>query len=316
MSFLAENAALGVLATCWGATLSASALSFTVAPLVAKEFGISDALAPFTNSLFLIGMAVIASLSAFLFDSCGRRVGFASGAAVGALGGAVGVIGVLHKSALLIFVSSFFVGVAQGLAQFYRFAALERASTPSRRPIAVGFVLSGGFVAAFAGPELTPATDSLGANSVGSFGAIVVLHTLNGVLSLAVPLKRWENDNEQDAPLLPDEDADGEVLHIHAEGDSSFSNSKRSLSVASQSETPHLARQALLGLLLQPRCVVAVLVATFAQMVMVGLMSPLGLEMTAHNIPDHLITRTFELHIASMYGPGEQAPAVAIDLYI
>jgi MFS family permease len=338
MGLLGENIALCLLALCWAATLSASALSFTVAPLAAKNLGISDSLAPFTNSLFLIGMALIAALSVFLFDKCGRRLGFAGGAAIGALGGAVGVIGVLQKSSDLIFVSSFFVGVAQGLAQFYRFAALEL-TTPERRPVAVGLVLSGGFVAAFAGPSLTPATESFGANYLGSFGAIVVLHILNGVLSLSVSLGKPEvskprsDSNSDDAKAsICDVDrsnsSNGGFADTSLSSESLLRNSRdRQLSseccVFSEEDQNKLVlldkdlgkgnntvgealprTQSLFHLLMQPACVVAVLVAMLGQGVMVGLMSPLGLEMTAHDIPDHLITLTFELHIASMYGPG------------
>ena len=42
----------------------------------------------------------------------------------------------------------------QGFGQFYRFAAME-VCPPARKPFAVTLVLSGGVLAAFAGPQLS-----------------------------------------------------------------------------------------------------------------------------------------------------------------
>jgi MFS family permease len=362
-----EYLSLCILALCWAATLSASAISFTVAPLVASDLGASDSFAPFTNSLFLAGTALVAGASAQLFDRVGRRAGFVSGALIGALGGGMGVWGVLQEANTLVFASSFLVGIAQGLAQFYRFAALEIAA-PERRAVAVGLVLSGGFIAAFAGPSLTPATEGLGAHSVGSFGAIAVLHALNALLSLTVHIpqragpqggadRRREStsvdargpqysfgaDGGVGSPLPPPRSTDrssasssraglAAALLVAADGGSGGSGGRGDgdggdggdgdydddddgaglLEAPEESQwvlkppPPHHPHhsQPLLPLLRRPRAVVSVLVATLAQTVMVGLMSPLGLELIAIGVPDRLVTLTFELHIAAMYGPG------------
>ena len=96
--------------------------------------------------------------SASLFVRLGRLPTFALGAAAGMGGGALGLAAFkweLPPSAL--FVACALIGLAQGMGQFYRFAALE-VVRPSRKPLAVTLVLSGGVIAAFAGPQLAIAT--------------------------------------------------------------------------------------------------------------------------------------------------------------
>ena len=224
-----EFLALATLALAWAATLSASCLLVSIAPLAAIDLGVSRALAPFTCGSFLLGCALVSAPSASLFTRLGRRGGFLVGAVAGMLGGTLGLVGSIFKvrGSAFIFAASALVGLAQGLGQFYRFAALE-VSHPSRKPFALTLVLSGGMIAAFVGPQLAIATqgvlptgdgggnssgnssgtnssgtNSSGTNSsaggggggaeeeerfAGAFAAIVALHLLNALLSLAVCL--------------------------------------------------------------------------------------------------------------------------------
>ena len=68
------------------------------------------------------------------------------------------------------------MGVNQGFAQFYRFAAAE-ASSAAFRSRAVSLVLAGGVFAAFAGPNIGALTRDLlsGGSYAGSFAAVVAL---------------------------------------------------------------------------------------------------------------------------------------------
>jgi len=52
-----------------------------------------------------------------------------------------------------LFVGCFLVGLGQGLGQFYRFAAVE-ISSGDMKSQAVTYVLSGGVLAAVAGPSI------------------------------------------------------------------------------------------------------------------------------------------------------------------
>ena len=153
-----EALPLLMYALCWGLTLTCSCLLVSIAPLAAVARGAPAGLAPFTCGAFLLGAAFVSLPSASLFQRLGRRRTFAIGAAAGMGGGALGLAAFKWElPASALFASCALVGLAQGMGQFYRFAALE-VVRPSRKPLAVTLVLSGGVIAAFAGPQLAIAT--------------------------------------------------------------------------------------------------------------------------------------------------------------
>lgn len=325
----AETLALITLALCWACTLSASCLLVSIGPLAAFSLGAPEALAPFTCGVFLLGAALVSVPSASLFGACGRRGGFLCGSACGVAGGVMGLLDViLDLRAIGIFGACFLVGLAQGLGQFYRFAALE-VCAPTRKPLALGLVLSGGVIAAFAGPQLAIVTRSIGPTAsiqrleaasgggdgedvrfAGSFSAIIALHLLNASLSpficMLPPRRRRGARNE---PLLPDghappaETASGDACPA-AVGVSS-EVAEASAGAVNGSKPPEWQpRPSLWRLMSQPRCIVAVGVSAVAQSAMVGLMSPLALAMEADGLAHTVGTYTYEAHFACMYAPG------------
>ena len=63
----------------------------------------------------------------------------------------MGCGGMTFERVGLVFVGCFFVGLGQGLGQFYRFSAVEIAPQDMKNE-AITYVLSGGIIAAFLGP--------------------------------------------------------------------------------------------------------------------------------------------------------------------
>jgi MFS family permease len=112
----------------------------------------------------------------------GRRAGFSLGAALGVLGGAAAMIGVLRGSFLLLCLGMALVGAQAGFATFYRFAAVESVP-PERRERALGWVMSAGVVAAFVGPWLARRTKDLWSTAfAASFAALFVMAVLSVAL--------------------------------------------------------------------------------------------------------------------------------------
>ena len=368
-----EFLALLTLALCWACALSASCLLVSIAPLAAERLGANTELAPFTCGVFMLGAACVSAPSAPLFQALGRRGAFFVGASAGIFGGVIGVVATLFNlRAFFLFVACALVGLAQGMAYFYRFAALE-VCAPPRKHIAVNLVLSGGIIAAFAGPQLAIATrhivgspsigpfaraDDMGAEMVdafdgvsarvgvdvgsgveltasefvGSFGAIVCLHLLNAVLSLAVCLPPAGHGGGAAATerLLDDDHLGGAPPPLVLGGRDVPTASRGTLGKSALDEPPLMApptvppltssssaatpmapppvppppRRPLQTLVAQPRCLVAIGIATVAQTSMVMLMSPLVLAMQDLSFASATRTLTYELHFASMYGPG------------
>ena len=317
-----EAVALLLLALCWAATLTCSCLLVSISPLVAQILGASEALAPFTCGAFLLGAALASLPSTFLFSAFGRRGGFLFGALCGIAGGALGLIALRFSlPAVAFFISCALIGLAQGFGQFYRFAAFEVA--PSRKPVAMALVLSGGVIAAFAGPQLAlltaPQTATASASEFeGSFIAMMALHLLNGILSACACLpppggQPTSPPDNRNAPLLAD---DGQQAAAAAKAAALAGDPPprptASTTIASSSNTPlhynpwapRPRHRSLHRILLQPQCLVAIGIGAASQTMMVVLMSPLALVMEDDGFKASTRTLTYELHFASMYAPG------------
>lgn len=139
------------LALAWALTLTTSTLLTTIGPLSAKYLGATDALSSFTIGVFLLGAAVSSVPSSFLFRRLGRSGGFSVGCFCQIVGSSFGYIAMSSEIVPLLFIGCFFIGLGQGLGQFYRFSAVEL-SPESLKTSAVTYVLSGGIIAAFCGP--------------------------------------------------------------------------------------------------------------------------------------------------------------------
>ena len=223
-----------------------------------------------------MGAALISVPSAALFRRCGRRSGFLVGCVLAVASAGLGAAAVLLQEVALVFAACFAAGLAQGLGQFYRFAAME-VCTPSRKPFAVTLVLSGGVIAAFAGPELANETADAfgdGRKYLASFVAVGAMGVLNAVFCSLV---RYP----------PAANAASELMLAVEEG-------------VGDAPPPSL-----LSLMAQPRCMLAVAMATAAHTSMVMLMSPVTLAMEAAGFPSlhagfNQVTFTLEMHFFSM----------------
>jgi MFS family permease len=166
-----------LLAIAWALTLTTSTLLTTIGPLSAKQLGASDSFAAFTIGTFLIGAAVSSVPSGLLFRKYGRFLGFSVGCMCQIIGSIFGSFAIASKDITSLYIGCFFIGLGfffiypffftvhhiilfkgQGLGQFYRFSAVE-ITPPELKSRAVTYVLSGGILAAFAGP--TSATYSM-----------------------------------------------------------------------------------------------------------------------------------------------------------
>tara|TARA_R110002020_G_scaffold338673_2_gene553959 strand:- start:310 stop:1518 length:1209 start_codon:yes stop_codon:yes gene_type:complete len=139
---------------------AAQALFQTVSVLVMTIGGLAGSvLAPAPEwatapiAAMFLGTAISTVPASMWMTRVGRKIGFVTGANLGALGGLLAAAGMLTSSLLLLCLGTFLAGTYQGFAQFYRFAASEVAEGDFK-PRAISLVLAGGVVAALAGPAL------------------------------------------------------------------------------------------------------------------------------------------------------------------
>lgn len=170
-----------LMMTVVGLLLSASAL-------VGARLAGSAALATFPLALqYLVTLLALAPASR-LMARWGRGPVFMAGAACGGAGLLLAAAGIAFERFSLFCMGAACVGIYGAVGQFYRFAAIE-AVPLAQRGRAVALTLSGGVLAAFAGPAIARATrDLLAEPFLASFLALVAGAFLAALLAGALHL--------------------------------------------------------------------------------------------------------------------------------
>jgi MFS family permease len=137
------------------------ALSSTVVSLLTSVSGLSGAylapgrsLATLPVTATVCGTLLMIYPASTLMGRLGRRGGFMFKAAVGVLGGAVCALALEAASFPLLIFGAFLLGIFSAFGQYYRFAAIDAATSPQARTSAVAIVTGGGAVGGVTGPFL------------------------------------------------------------------------------------------------------------------------------------------------------------------
>lgn len=133
--------------------LSAIVLSMSLAAILGSLLAPDKSLATLPVAAMVIGTAMASLPAAMLMRHLGRRVGFLFGASLGMVGSAVAGYGLWQDSFALFALGHLLLGSYQGFANYYRFAAAE-AVDAAHTTRAISWVVAGGVVAAFLGPQL------------------------------------------------------------------------------------------------------------------------------------------------------------------
>ncbi len=125
----------------------------TTTALAATTIAADPALVTLPMALQYLATMVATSPASFLMRRLGRRGGFTIGAGIMAAGGLVSAYALLVRSFPLYCAGALLIGSFNAFAMYYRFTAAEAAGEGARGR-AISYVLAGGVVAAFCGPEL------------------------------------------------------------------------------------------------------------------------------------------------------------------
>lgn len=142
-----------LLAASQAMMLSAIVMSMTLAAILGSILAPTKSLATLPVAVMVIGAAIASLPAAMLMRRLGRRAGFLIGATLGVAGSAVAALGLQQQSFQLFVLGHLLLGSYQGFANYYRFAAAE-AVDPAHVSKAISWVVTGGVVAAFLGPQL------------------------------------------------------------------------------------------------------------------------------------------------------------------
>jgi predicted MFS family arabinose efflux permease len=143
----------------WGLALgqalliTGNILLVSVTALIGQQIAPSAALVTLPVALQFLGLMGVTLPAALLMRWLGRKTGFFIGNLMGVGGALLAYIALSGENFALFCLSTFLLGMAIGVGQQYRFAAVE-ACKPDQNARAIALVMGGGVLAAILGPNL------------------------------------------------------------------------------------------------------------------------------------------------------------------
>lgn len=194
-----------LLAGCQAFNRMGSSMVVTTGAIIGAQLAAEPTFATLPIAIMFVAQTLVTFPSSMLMKRMGRRVGFVLACLFGAVGGAVCAWAIVINSFWLFCGGIIGLGMFNGTALFYRFAAADSA-TPAYRSRAISLVLAGGVVAGVLGPELAKWSKDLFLPYVfsGVFVAIA-LNALAGIPLLYMadlPRPSMEEWRERGRPLF------------------------------------------------------------------------------------------------------------------
>ena len=183
--------------TVWGLAIAQALLMagnillVSISALVGKELAAHPALITLPIACQFIGLITATMPAAHLMQKLGRKTGFILGNLIGIFGTWVALQGLLETSLAMFALGTFLIGIAIGVGQQYRFAALESCAEPLHAR-AISMVMAGGVLAAIIGPNLAILSQDWHPDSpyAGAFFGLFGLYVLALLLLLVLPLPK------------------------------------------------------------------------------------------------------------------------------
>lgn len=182
--------------TVWGLAIAQALLTsgnimlVAVSALIGQQLTDNPLLITFPVATQFVGLIMATLPAAHLMQRLGRKVGFILGNLIGLFGTYVAWQGLLADSLYLFATGTWLIGMAIGVGQQYRFAALDLC-TVEQRARAIGIVMGGGIIAAVLGANLSIWAQGWAVKPfVGAFYGLAALYTLALLLIAFLPLPK------------------------------------------------------------------------------------------------------------------------------
>lgn len=187
-----------ILAACQALLFTGNVVLIALNGIVGYEFASDKSLATLPVTTFVIGVALATIPASLYMRQVGRRAGFMTGAALGAVGAAIATYAVHIASFWLLCSGTALMGVYSGFGQYYRFAAADMA-TPEFKSKAISWVMAGGIAGGILGPESTKLTRDLASPEfMASYGALVGVALLALMLLALIDIPPLSQEQRKD----------------------------------------------------------------------------------------------------------------------
>lgn len=159
--------------------MSVNTLLLTASSIIGFELADNKALATLPLAIQFFSTMLVTIPASLLMHRIGRRNGFITSSMIGLLGSLLAITAILQHSFVLFCFSTILFGVYTGFGNYFRFVATE-VVPPEKSNTAISYVLAGGVLAAFIGPNLASfSKDIMDVAYQGSFIAVFCLYLMN-----------------------------------------------------------------------------------------------------------------------------------------
>ena len=141
------------LSGCQALFISSSSIMITTSAMIGASLASNPEYATMGVGMTFLAMMLCSYPMSLLMGRLGRRIGFIFGFGVAMLGGLLVGYSILQQNFILYCFSSFVMGCGMSCGQYLRFASIEVAGKLYKGK-AISYVLAGGILAAFLGPNL------------------------------------------------------------------------------------------------------------------------------------------------------------------
>ena len=154
-----------------------SSLLITVSALIGLDLASNKAFATLPLAIQFIAVMMTSIPASLIMGKWGRRAGFLTAGVIGVAGGCIALIAIYQHSLLLFCVATFCFGAFSAFGNYYRFTAPEIVPE-DKKNVAISWVMAGGVVAAFIGPNLATWSQNLIDMSVyaGAFVIAIIVY--------------------------------------------------------------------------------------------------------------------------------------------
>lgn len=147
------NKNVWLLAACQSLMMTNNALLVTTSALVGLILADDASLATLPLALQFMATMLSSIPASFLMAHLGRRHGFLLGSIIGLIGGGLATIAIYNTNFWLFCLGTVLIGTFNGFGNYYRFAAVDLVSATLKSK-AISYVMAGGILAAFLGPNI------------------------------------------------------------------------------------------------------------------------------------------------------------------
>jgi MFS family permease len=179
-----------LLAACQAMLMTGGSLLIATSALVGFRLAPDKALATLPLAMQMLASMLTSIPASLLMQRIGRRAGFLTGSSIGIGGAGLAAYAIVTGNFALFTLSAAVSGMFAGFGNYYRFAAADVASA-DYRSTAISYVMAGGVVAAFIGPNLAHWTSTwLAAPFAGSYLALAGILVLSFGTQLFLDIPR------------------------------------------------------------------------------------------------------------------------------